>query len=132
MRAGWLLGAGLCLAGSAHAEAPRPKETADAPLIREDVAWPRILHESLGLPAWLDLALEQRTRFEYLDEPFRPGEADTQSQYPQRSRLRLGVDAPAGFRFLAELQDSRTWGDGPDDFTGSTIDKVSFTQLFGS
>ena len=132
MRAAWLLGVGLCLAGSAHAEAPRPKETADAPLIREDVAWPRILHESLGLPAWLDLAVEQRTRIEYLDEPFRPGEADTQSQYPQRTRLRLGVDAPAGFRFLAELQDSRTWGDGPDDFTGSTIDKVSFAQLFGS
>lgn len=132
MRAGCLLGVGLCLAGSAHAEAPRPQQTADAPLIREDVSWPRILHESLGLPEWLDLALEQRTRFEYLDEPFRPGEADTQSQYPQRTRLRVGVDAPAGFRFLAELQDSRSWGDGPDDFTGATIDKLSFAQLFGS
>ena len=75
MRAILLLGAVLCLAGSAHAEAPRPKETADAPLIREDVSWPRTLHDSLGLPEWLDLALEQRTRFEYLDEPFRPGEA---------------------------------------------------------
>jgi hypothetical protein len=42
------------------------------------------------------------------------------------------VDAPAGFRFLAELQDSRSWGEGPDDFTGATIDKVSFAQLFGS
>lgn len=132
MRARLLIGTVLCLAESAQAEAPRPKETADAPLIREDVAWPRLLHESLGLPGWLDLALEQRTRFEYLDEPFRPGEADTQSEYPQRTRLRVGADAPAGFRFLAELQDSRTWGDGPDDFTGATIDKVSFAQLFGS
>lgn len=132
MRPVLLLGAVLCLAGSARAEAPRPQETADAPLTREDVSWPRTLHDALGLPEWLDLALEQRTRFEYLDEPFRPGEADTQSQYPQRTRLRVGVDAPASFRFLAELQDSRTWGDGPDDFTGSTIDKVSFAQLFGS
>lgn len=132
MCAGGLLGVLLCLAGAAHADAARPKETADAPLIREDVAWPRILHDAAGLPGWLDLAIEQRTRFEYLDEPFRPGEADTQSEYPQRTRLRLGVDAAAGFRFLAELQDSRTWGDGPDDFTGGTIDKVSLAQLFGS
>lgn len=122
----------LACAGEAAAEATKPAETADAVLVQENVAWPRLLHGALGLPGWLDVAIEQRTRFEYLDEPFRPGEADTQSQYPQRTRLRLGVDAPAGFRFLAELQDSRTWGDGPDDFTGATIDKLSFAQLFGS
>jgi hypothetical protein len=132
VRASWLLLAGLCLPLVAQAEASRPKETADAVLIREDVAWPRILHDSLGLPDWLDLAVEQRTRFEWLDEPFRGGEPNTQSQVPQRTRLRLGIDAPAGFRFLAELQDSRTWGDGPNDFTGSEIDKVSFAQLFAS
>jgi len=132
MRARFVLGAVLCLAGPAHGEARPPVETADAPLIRENVAWPRILHDALALPEWLDLALEQRTRSELLDEPFRPGEADTQSQYPQRTRLRVGVDAPAGFRFLAELQDSRTWGDGPDDFTAVTIDEVSFAQLFAS
>jgi hypothetical protein len=122
----------LACAGEADAEATKPAETADAVLVQENVAWPRLLHGALGLPGWLDVAIEQRTRFEYLDEPFRPGEADTQSQYPQRTRLRLGVDAPGGFRFLAELQDSRTWGDGPDDFTGATIDKLSFAQLFGS
>jgi hypothetical protein len=122
----------LACAGEADAEATKPVETADAVLVQENVAWPRLLHGALGLPGWLDLAIEQRTRFEYLDEPFRPGEADTQSQYPQRTRLRLGIDVPAGFRFLAELQDSRTWGDGPDDFTGATIDKLSFAQLFGS
>jgi hypothetical protein len=122
----------LLVAFSADAEATRPKETADAVLIREDVAWPRLLHDAAGLPEWLDLGFEQRTRFEALDEPFRPGESDTQSQYPQRTRLRVGVDAPAGFRFLAELQDSRTWSDGPNDFTGATIDKLSFAQLFAS
>ena len=122
----------LVLASAAHAEAEKPAETADAVLIREDVAWPRILHGALGLPEWLDVAVEQRTRFEYLDGPFRPGEAESQSQYPQRTRLRVGVDAPAGFRFLAELQDARTWGDGPDDFTGGEIDKLSFAQLFAS
>lgn len=130
MRAGLVLGVLLCLAAGARGEAAAAPETADAPLIRERVAWPRWLHAALGLPEWVDLAFEQRTRFEYLDEPFRPGEADTQSQYPQRTRLRLGVDAPAGFRFLAELQDARTWGEGPDDFTGATVDELSFAQLF--
>ena len=133
MRVGWRLSLALCVPLTAQAEAWRPQETADALLIREDVAWPRILHDQFGLPDWLDLALEQRTRFEWLDEGFRPGEANSQIQYPQRTRLRLGIDAPAGFRFLAELQDSRTWGDdGPNDFTGGEIDKVSFAQLFVS
>ena len=135
MRAGWMLLAGLCLPLGAQAaeEVWRPQETADAVLIREDVAWPRILHDALGLPQWLDLAVEQRTRFEWLDEGFRPGESNSQVQYPQRTRLRVGIDAPAGFRFLAELQDSRTWGDdGPTDYTAGEIDKVSFAQLFVS
>ena len=133
MRVGWRLSLALCVPLTAQAEAWRPQETADAVLIREDMAWPRIVHDQLGLPDWLDLAIEQRTRFEWLDEGFRPGEADSQTQYPQRTRLRLGIDAPAGFRFLAELQDSRTWGDdGPNDFTGGEIDKVSFAQLFAS
>jgi len=130
-RAGCAIVLGLCGA-AAHAEARKPAETADAVLIQEDVAWPRVLGGVLGLPEWLDLAVEQRTRFEVLDESFRPGEADTQSQFPQRTRLRVGADGPAGFHFLAELQDARTWGDGPDDFTGAAVDKLSFTQLFAS
>jgi hypothetical protein len=132
MRAGVMLWVGLCLPLVAHAEAARPKETADAPLTREDVGWPRLLRGWLGLPEWLELAFEQRTRFELLDEPFRPGESDTQTQYPQRTRLRVGADGPGPLRFLAELQDSRTWSDGPDDFTGATIDELSFAQLFAS
>ncbi len=127
--------AGLLLVAptaSGAADPWQPEETADAVLIREDVAWPRLLHGALGLPEWLDVAVDQRTRFEYLDGPFRPGEPETQSQYPQRTRLRIGADAPAGVRFLAEIQDSRTWGDGPNDFTGGEIDKVSFAQLFVS
>jgi hypothetical protein len=134
--AGLLLLARAAAADSQAAGAPatpwQPEETADAVLIGENLVWPRRLHDWLGLPDWLDLALDQRTRFEYLDGPFRPGEAETQTQYPQRTRLRIGVDAPAGVRLLAEIQDSRTWGDGPDDFTGGEIDKVSFAQLFVS
>ena len=145
MRAGFLAWAALYLplAAAAQTQTPaaqepaqtqpwRPKETADASLITENVAWSRYLHDALALPEWLDVAVEQRTRFEYLAQPFRGGEPGTQTQYPIRSRLRIGVDAPGGFRFLAELQDSRVFGDGPNDFTGSEQDRLSFAQLFAS
>jgi hypothetical protein len=110
----------------------QPAETADGTLIRDTVAWPRRLHDAAGLPEWLDVALDHRTRFEYFAGPFRPGEPNTQTQFPQRTRLRIGVDAPAGVRFLAEIQDSRTWSDSRDDFTGGEIDKVSLAQLLVS
>ena len=115
-------------AGSAH----RPSETADAVLVSENQSWNRYLHGALGLPSWLDLAVDHRTRFEFLEDPFRPGEPDTQSQYPQRTRLRIGADGPGPFRFLAEFQDARIHGDGPRDFTLLSIDKIDVLQLFAT
>jgi hypothetical protein len=130
--------AALALAAPAAGEAAapdapwRPAETADAPLHRGGTSWNRVLHEMLGLPEWVDLAVEQRTRFEYLEEPFRPGEPDTQTQYPLRTRVRLGLDGPGPLRFLAELQDARVYGDGPKDFTGNERNRIDFLQLFAS
>jgi hypothetical protein len=125
---------GLGLAGPAHGagDVTRPTETADAVLVSENESWNRYLHDALRLPSWLDLAIEHRTRFELLEDPFRPGEPHRQSQYPQRTRLRVGADGPGPLRFLAELQDARTHGDGPRDFTGLEVDKVDVLQLFVS
>ncbi len=114
---------------AAAAGAWKPAETADAVLIQENVSWQRHLHDALGLPEWIDLAIEHRTRFEYLGNSFRPGEPSTQTQYPQRTRLRLGLDGPGPLRFLAEIQDARTWGDGPRDFTVLMENKVDVLQL---
>ncbi|MCK7580464.1 MAG: alginate export family protein [Chromatiales bacterium] len=36
---------------------------------------------------------------------------------------------PGPLRFLAEIQDARTWSNSPRDFTGSEIDKIDVTQL---
>jgi hypothetical protein len=110
----------------------RPAETADAVLVSEQESWNRYLHGALGLPSWLDLAVEHRTRFEFLEDPFRPGEPDTQSQYPQRTRLRIGADGPGPLRFLAEFQDARTHGEGPRDFTLLQTDKFDVLQLFAT
>jgi hypothetical protein len=125
---------GLGLVGPAHGSGgvTRPVETADAALVSENESWNRYLHDALGLPSWLDLAVEHRTRFEFLEDPFRPGEPDTQSQYPQRARLRVGADGPGPLRFLAELQDARTHGDGPRDFILLQTDQLDVLQLFVS
>jgi hypothetical protein len=40
------------------------------------------------------------------------------------------VDGPGPVRFLAELQDARTHGDGPRDYDLSQIDKIDVLQLF--
>jgi len=108
----------------------RPAETADAVLVSENESWNRYLHDALRLPSWLDLAIDQRTRFELLEGPFRPGEPDTQSQFALRTRLRVGVDGPGPLRFLAELQDSRVYGDEPRDYTFTEIDTLDVLQLF--
>lgn len=110
----------------------KPAETADAVLHAENVVWSRRLHDALRLPGWLDFAVEHRTRFELLDDPWRPGESQKQTQIPQRSRIRLGVDAPAGFRVLAELQDARVWNDRPNDFVANEVDHFDVLQLFVS
>lgn len=108
----------------------RPLETADAVLHAENVAWSRHLHDALRLPAWLDVAVDQRTRFEFMDDPWRPGESQKQTQLPQRTRVRVGLDAPAGVRFLVELQDARTWGDRPNDFVANETNHFDVLQLF--
>ena len=134
---GWtafLAALGFAPAGSAHgADAvTRPAETADAVLVTENQSWNRYLKSALGLPSWLDLAIDHRTRFEFLEGPFRPDEPDTQSQFALRTRLRVGVDGPGPLRFLAELQDSRVFGDGPRDYTFTQIDTLDILQLFVS
>jgi hypothetical protein len=116
-------------AGTPHS-VTRPEETADAILVSENQSWNRYLHDALGLPTGLDLGVEQRTRFEYLDGRFRPGGSGSDTQLPQRTRLRIGVDAPRGIRFLAELQDSRTHGDDGDDYTENEINHLDVLQLF--
>src|SRR4030042_6269250 len=65
---------GFALMGSPHGASAvtKPAETADQVLVSENESWNRYLHDALRLPAWLDLGIEQRTRFEFLEDPWRP------------------------------------------------------------
>ncbi|MBY0401621.1 alginate export family protein [Myxococcota bacterium] len=110
----------------------KPVETADAVLHVENVSWGRQLHDALRLPDWFDIAVDHRDRFEFLDDPWRPGESRTQTQIVERSRLRIGIDAPGGIRLLGEFQDARIFNDRPNDFRLNAVDHLDVLQLFVS
>jgi len=72
---------------------------------------PAVSQQSEGTktPSWFHLSLEQRTRFEYLTNPFRSNTTETEKHLPLRTRLQLALGEPdRPVRFFLELQDSRT------------------------
>lgn len=116
--------------------APLARETADHVLIRtKETRWPRYLKSALALPDWLDLGLENRTRFEVYDHPWRTSQqaGRTDPQIQQRSRFRLGLNGGI-FQFLFEGQDSRVYlADDPGDFVDTGIENLTdIQQLFVS
>ncbi len=113
-------------------------ETADAVLIQErETRWPRYLKTAMHLPDWVDLGIENRTRFESYDHPWRSnqksGDGRTDSQAVLRSRVRVGL-GNGPFRFLFEGQDSRVYGNNdPGDFANNTtVNEWDIVQLLGS
>ncbi|GJL64502.1 MAG: hypothetical protein NPIRA04_31560 [Nitrospirales bacterium] len=98
-------------------------EPADAVLIRKkEWLWNRYLKNALHLPDWMDLGLEQRTRFEVYDHPWRSSQplGRTDPQIQQRSRLRFGLNGGA-LKLLFEGQDSRVHLADPGDFVNTGI-----------
>lgn len=115
-------------------------DTADAILInnRREFEWTRYLKAALRLPDWVDLGVENRTRFESYDHPWRAnqvsGTGRTDAQVPLRSRLRFGLGGNGPLRFLFEGQDARSFlNDDPGDFRDTTtVDEFDILQLFGT
>lgn len=116
------------LATSLQSNAP-----ADHELIQtNETTWSRHLHSKSTLPKWIDLGIEQRTRVESFDHPFRPGEFNTDTQMPLRSRVRFGLNGPSS-RILFEGQDSRSLGVTQGEFTNTRVKNTTdVLQLFGS
>ncbi|NJN69425.1 MAG: alginate export family protein [Nitrospira sp.] len=114
-------------------------ESADAVLIQHrELKWSRYLRSAAHLPDWLDLGLENRTRFESYDHPWRTsqqvGNGQTDAQIALRSRVRVGVGGNGPVRFLFEGQDSRAYlNDAPGGFRDSTtVNEFDIVQLLGS
>jgi len=71
-------------------------EPADAVLNqRKELEWSRYLKTAMNLPDWVDRGIENRTRFESYDHPWRAsqsiGNGSTDPQIALRSRLRFGL-----------------------------------------
>lgn len=114
-------------------------EPADAVLNqRRDIEWLHYEKSLLRLPDWLDLGLENRTRFESYDHPWRSnqvaGNGGTDAQVALRSRVRVGLGGNGPFRLLFEGQDSRAFlNNDPGDFRNTTtVDEFDVIQLVGS
>jgi hypothetical protein len=114
-------------------------EPADAILNRrQDIDWTRYLKTATHLPDWIDLGLENRTRFESYDHPWRTnqvvGRGGTDAQLALRSRARVGLGGNGPFRFLFEGQDARALSaDEPGDFrNNTTVNQFDILQLFGA
>ena len=114
-------------------------EPADAVLnLRREIEWSRYVKTAMHLPDWIDLGLENRTRFESYDHPWRTNQAigggGTDAQLALRSRVRVGLGGNGPFRFLFEGQDSRALsGDEPGDFrNATTVNQFDILQLLGS
>ena len=114
-------------------------EPADAVLNqRRDIEWSRYLKTAMHLPDWVDLGIENRTRFESYDHPWRTsqsiGNGDADPQIALRSRLRLGLGGNGPFRFLFEGQDARGYlNRDPGDFRDTTtVNEYDILQLLGS
>jgi hypothetical protein len=113
-------------------------ESADAKLNqRKEHEWARYLKAALNLPDWVELGIENRTRFETYDHPWRStqkiGGGRTDPQVALRSRVRFGLgNGPV--RFLFEGQDARSYlNNDPGDFVNNgTVNEWDILQLFGS
>ncbi|MEM7308257.1 MAG: alginate export family protein [Planctomycetota bacterium] len=91
-----------------------PAQPAEATEVPAPADGPWRIEERAGFPEWLELGVEQRTRYEYLDEDFRASNAGEENEL---FALRTLVDVTlheGPLRATAELMDSRQYG-APDD-----------------
>ncbi|MGZ9145395.1 MAG: alginate export family protein [Nitrospira sp.] len=114
-------------------------EPADAVLIqRKEIDWSRYARTALHMPDWIDLGLENRTRFESYDHPWRTSQAigngQTDPQILLRSRFRFGLGGNGPVRFLFEGQDGRAFlNRDPGDFRdNTTVNELDILQVLGS
>ena len=99
--------------------------------------WARHLKAQLHLPDWIDLGIENRTRFESYDHPWRTnqkiGAGRTDPQIALRSRIRIELGGQNPLRVLFEGQDARAFMDNDSgDFRDTTsVNEWDILQLLG-
>ncbi|NJA06852.1 alginate export family protein [Methylomonas sp. MED-D] len=86
------------------------------------------LHDALQLPKWLDISIEQRTRYESLDGRFTANAKGGDQQIPLQTDLWLQAHL-GQFRFATEFVDSRALGaDSGSGVNNTHADTADFLQ----
>lgn len=109
-------------------------EYPDEVIIQEEnrINWPRYLSAALNTPAWLDLAMSNRFRWEGFDYPFEADQDGNTWEWGQRTRFRATTRWKQ-FRAQLELQSSNSGEDTETDVLGTeTFNAANFQQLFVS
>ncbi|MFM8341747.1 MAG: alginate export family protein [Methylomonas sp.] len=103
------------------------------------------LHDSLGLPEWLSVGVEQRTRYESISDAFK-GSAGTGIQKSQGGDQMIALQSDIWiqarfnhFRFATEFMDARTTGQDaggknavPYPINNASVDTLDFAQAYVS
>jgi hypothetical protein len=109
-------------------------EYPDEVLIQEGerIKWPRYLSAALNTPAWLDLAVSNRFRWEGFDYPFQADQEGSTWDWGQRTRFRATTRWKQ-FRAEFELQGASSGEDADTDVVGTdTFNAANVQQLFVS
>ncbi len=103
------------------------------PLAGERYGWPEFSAKNLmGLPDWLSLTMEQRTRYETLDHAFVKGQKGSQHQIPLQTVLWLEA-RHEGLRAGFEFWDARQFGaDRTSTLNNTMVNVADFTQLYAA
>lgn len=98
----------------------------------ERIKWPRYLSAALNTPAWLDLGVSNRLRWEGFDFPFQADQEGSTWDWGQRTRFRATTRWKQ-FRAEFELQGASSGEDAETDVLGSeTFNAANVQQLFVS
>ncbi|MGY6276169.1 alginate export family protein [Methylomonas sp. MgM2] len=84
------------------------------------------LHDAINLPKWLDLSIEQRTRYETMDGQFIKGRTGGNQQIPLQTDVFLQAHL-GKFRFGTEFLDARA-ADESDYVNNTQVDTADFIQ----
>jgi hypothetical protein len=86
------------------------------------------LHDTLKLPSWLSMSLEQRTRYETMDGQYKSGGIGGDQGIPLQTTLAMEARL-GGFRIGGEFMDARQFGsDSGSGVNNTHVDGVDLIQ----
>lgn len=102
-------------------------------LVGDRFDWPEFnARNVLGLPEWLSMTFEQRTRYETMDGRYGKDQKGGDQQIPLQTVLWLEAHYE-GFRAGVEFWDARQFGADSDSSINNTmVDVADFPQIYGA